>query len=742
MFKKILIILLIFTSSVCAEVVKELKVEGNNRISLETIKVYGDIEIGKNYTELDLNEILKKLYSTNFFENISLNLENQILKIFIKEYPFISSINIEGEKSQRIRSLILEKIQLKEKEAFISNKLNNDINLIKSLYASIGYNFTDVQVKIDKFSENRINILFQIIPGNKTYINKISFIGDKKLRENRLRNIIVSEENKFWKILTNNTYYNKSNIELDKRLLVNYYKSLGYYDVQVLSDNSEIQNNRLINVTYTINAGKRYKVKKIATNIDSILDKNLFLSLEEAYNNLIGKYYSPFKVKKLLDEVDLLIANNDLQFIEHSVNEILDKNDEMEIIINIYEGKKELVEKIEILGNTITDESVIRSQLLVDEGDPFNQLKLDQSIAKIQAMNIFGGVKLNRENGEKVDQKVIKILVEEKPTGEISAGAGIGTNGGSFAFNITENNWLGKGISVSTNLELSSETFNGGLSVIDPNFNYYGNSVNYFIKNTRNDKPDSGFKNSIISLGIGTKFEQYKDVYLAPSISYSYDDLKVENSASASLKKQKGAFTDLTFDYGISSDKRDKVFAPTEGYLVGFNQAIPLYADAPFVKNSIYLTKYKSLSPSIIGAFKFYGSAINGMNKEDVRLSKRLGLSNSRLRGFENGKIGPKDGTDYIGGNYAASTNFEINLPNLLPESTKTDIGLFLDFGNVWHVDYDKNINDSNKIRSTVGINSSWLSPVGPMTFVFSNNLSKANTDIVENFNFRIGTTF
>ena len=130
------------------------------------------------------------------------------------------------------------------------------------------------------------------------------------------------------------------------------------------------------------------------------------------------------------------------------------------------------------------------------------------------------------------------------------------------------------------------------------------------------------------------------------------------------------------------------------------------------------------------------------MNNEDVRLSKRTFLSTNRLRGFESGKVGPKDGLDYVGGNYALATNFDLNLPNLLPESTKTDVGLFLDLGNVWGVDYDKTIDDSSKVRSSAGITTNWLSPVGPMSFIFSQNISKASTDVTESFNFRLGTTF
>ena len=543
--------------------------------------------------------------------------------------------------------------------------------------------------------------------------------------------------------MSKNTFLNNNNIELDKRLLLNYYKSLGYYDVRVLSSNAQVRKDNETTLTYTINAGVRYKINKISTNVSEILDKKLFLPIENEYKKIIGKYYSPFTIKKLLDEVDLLVSNNDLQFIEHSVNEILDSEREsIEIKINLFEGKKQLVEKINIIGNTVTNESVIRSELLLDEGDPYNDLKLDQSIAKLNARNIFGGIKKKITDGSNQDQKIIEIEVEEKPTGEISAGAGIGTNGASFQFNISENNWLGNGVKLSANTEVSKERFTGALSISDPNYNSSGNSLTYFVSNTVNDKPDSGYKNNITSLGIGTEFEQYRKIYLAPNLTYSYDDLTVENTASNSLKKQKGTFSDLSLDYSISLDNRNRVYDPTDGYISVFTQAVPIYADSPYLRNTYAFNRYESFSPNVIGAFKFYATVINGLNENDVRLSKRVNLSSNRLRGFEFGKVGPKDGADYVGGNYAMSTNFELTLPKLLPESTKTDIDLFLDFGNVWHVDYDSRLDDSNKIRSSTGLATSWLSPAGPMSFIFSKNLSKANTDVTESFNFRLGTTF
>ena len=303
-------------------------------------------------------------------------------------------------------------------------------------------------VREEDLGLNRVNIYFNLARGERSKIKKISFLGDKKIRDRRLRDIIVSEEYKFWKFITKNVYLAKQNIELDKRLLKNYYKSVGYYDVQVLSNNIELVGSD-IEINFTINAGKRYKFTKFETEVSPTFDKNIFSEIKKDYKKYIGEYYSPFKVKKLLDSLDLIIASNNLQFVEHSVSETIE-GEGIQIKLNITEGKKETVERINIKGNSVTNENVIRSELLVDEGDPFNNLKLDQSISKLRARNIFGLVESTVVEGSEKDLKVIDIVVEEKPTGEISAGAGVGTEGASFAFNVTENNFLGNGVKFIT----------------------------------------------------------------------------------------------------------------------------------------------------------------------------------------------------------------------------------------------------------------------------------------------------
>ncbi len=725
-----------------ADSVKSIEVSGNKRVSSETIKIYGDIDLNKDYSEQDLNKILTNLYSTNFFEDVKIKLSNNVLKIEVKEYPVINELVLVGEESKKYKEKILELISLKQKDSFIKNRLAKDVEIIKKIYATAGFNFVKVDTKIREIDKNNLDLVFEIDKGKATRISKISFTGDKKVREKRLRDVIASEEHKFWKVISRNTKFSQNLINLDKRLLTNYYKSSGYYDVKISSQSAELKpESQEVEITYSIDAGNRYIIKKIVTDIDPVFDKNIFYPLNDEFKKIIGGYYSPFKIKLLLEDIDDLIEKNNLQFVEHNVEETIE-GDSILIKFNITEGQKVLVERINVLGNNVTNESVIRGELLLDEGDPFTKLKLDKSISKIKSRNIFGTVESKVSNGSSPDLKIIDITIEEKPTGEVSAGAGVGTDGGNFAFMVTENNWLGEGKNISFDIDVSEESLRGTLNYVDPNYDFLGNSINYSFGSTRNDKPDQGYENTIIAASVGTAFEQYKDIFAKLGLNATVDDLRTQESASDSLKKQEGDFTELSGYYGFTYDQRDRSFMPTDGSIIGFEQTIPIYADKSFLGNTFYGSLYKTLSENVIGASKLYFTSVHGIGDDDVRLSKRKNLSTKKLRGFKRGKIGPKDGNDHVGGNYAVAVNFEANLPKLLPEATKTDVGLFVDFGNVWGVDYDDSIDDSSKLRSSAGAAASWMSPLGPMTFILSTNITKHSNDETESFNFNLGTTF
>jgi len=744
MIKKLLtlIYLTLFFVPIKAEVLKELIIEGNKRISVETIKVYGDIKINKDYSEEDINKILTGLYSTNFFKNIELDFKNNKLKILVEEFPLVNQIIISGEDKKSLNEQIKKLIQLKENQSFIKSYLVQDVETIKQLYSSIGYNFANVEAKINKIDNENFDLLFEINRGNKTKISTISFVGNKSIRSKKLKDIVASEEDKFWKFLSRNTSFSENLIRLDERLLTNYYKSLGFYDVKINSNLAQInEKSGLVDISYNISEGSRYYIGKISTNVDDVFDKKLFFPLNEIFSKYAGDYYSPFKVKQILEELDLIIEKNNLQFVEHNVREVVAK-DKINIVLNVFEGEKKLVERIDITGNSITNESVIRGELILDEGDPFVKLNLDKSVANLKERNIFEDVKYEVKDGSKENLKIINLTVKEKPTGEISAGAGIGTSGGMVAFTVKENNWLGEGKALSFDLELDQESVAGTFSFVDPNHDFLGNTLRYSLSSERNDKPNQGYENAIVSASVGTAFEQYRNTEIGLGLSASYDDLETTDDASEALQKQAGTFSELSANYGITLDERNRSFMPTSGSIFNFSQTIPIYADKSFIANTVSSSTYKSFSEDVVGSGKIFLSSVNGLGDDDVRLSRRQSLSNKRLRGFERGKVGPVDDKDHIGGNYAAALNLETNLPNLLPEDTNADISLFLDFGNVWGVDYDDTLDESNTIRSSTGLSVNWISPVGPMTFVFSQNLRKADTDSIETFTFNLGTTF
>ncbi len=724
-----------------AENVNKFNVKGNNRISEETIKVYGNIEVNKNYNEIDLNRVLNNLYKTEFFEDVKVSISNNELIIEVKEFPFVDQLIILGEKSNKYKDQIEKIISTKAKRSFIKSNLAKDIENIKALYSYAGYNAAIIEIKTKKISEDQVDVLIEVERGEKTKISSINFIGNKKISNRKLRDVITSEEDKFWKILSRNTNFNQSLLDLDTRLITNYYKSSGFYDVKVNSKLAKINEDGKVELIYSIDEGKRYVIKKISTNIDKVFDKKLFFPLNKVFEKYVGEYYSPFKVKKLLESLDDLIDKNNLQFVEHNVREEI-VDDSINIILNVFEGEKNLVERINVYGNTVTNEDVIRGELILDEGDPFSQLNLEKSVSNIKSRNIFKSVEYDVKTGSKNNLRNIDIRVEERPTGEISAGAGIGTNGGSFAIGIRENNWLGTGKSVSFDVEIDQETLTGLVSLTDPNYDFLGNAVNYSISSQTNDKPDQGYENSVTSANVGTSFEQYKDIFLSLGLSANIDDLRTNSSASSSLKKQEGTYNDISTNYNLSYDTRDRKFNPTSGSVFSFGQSLPIYADKSFIANSFLVSKYKALNENVIGVGKLSISTINGLGSDDVRLSKRKGISAKKLRGFKKNRVGPVDNGDYIGGNYSASLNFEANLPTILPENTNADLGAFLDFGNVWGVDYDSSIDDSNKIRSSTGFIANWMSPIGPMNFVLAQELSKASTDQTQRFSFNLGTTF
>jgi outer membrane protein insertion porin family len=740
-FKLNLIILFVF-SCTSAEIIKSIKISGNKRLSAQSIIVFSKVNLNQDYNDEKLNTVLKNLYSTNFFKDINLNVNNEVLLIKVVENPIIEELNIIGVKNKRLNEFILEKITLKDRSSYIENIFLNDLNLVKNILKQAGYYFSEIKTTLIKDDiKNSVKLSYDISLGEKAKISKIVFTGDKKIKDRTLRNLIASEPAKFWKFVSQSVYLDAKRIKLDKRLLSNYYKNLGYYNSKITNSFVELQADNSFKLIFNINAGEKVFFNKLSFNIPDDYDPKYFDTIKNLLIKNEGKLYSLEKLNKILNEIDKIALSKQYQFVKASFNEEL-IGDKLNISIILKDSEKVYIERINILGNNVTLEEVIRHNFLVDEGDPFNEILFNKSINKLKSKNIFKEVKSNISKGSNESLRNIDIIIEEKPTGEISLGAGVGTSGATIGGGIKENNFLGKGIKLDTSLTVSKNTVKGGIIYSKPNFNYSDNTLYTSLQSTTTDNLAAfGYKTTDLSASVGTGYQQYENIYFSPELSIAFENIEASSTASSSLKKQTGDYFDTYFNHSFVQDLRDKPYQPTDGFRNVFAQQIPLIADAYELGNSFESSAYKKLGKEMVGKLSFYSKVVTSVNDQDVRISKRLYLPSSKLRGFEKGKIGPTENFDYIGGNYATALNFTTTLPQVLPSLENFDFSYFIDTGNVWGVDYNSSL-DNSRIRSSTGITIDVITPVGPMNFSFSKPITKASTDKTETFRFNLGTTF
>ena len=731
-----------FSNIVYSEIVKKIIIIGNERISDETIRIFSNINVDDNLTAESLNKILKEIYSTGFFEDVKVEFSENVLKINVIENFIIQNIYIEGVKSQTILDEIKKYTKLKERSSFNENLFLQDKNQIIQVLKNLGYYFAEVETFKEEFLDKKIDIKYNINLGNKAKIKKISFLGKKFFKDNKLKRIIISEEYKFWKFISGRKYLNEEIVNLDTRLLKNYYLNKGFYNVQINASFAKSISDDEFELVFNIDSGEKIFFNDLNLLIPNDFVKENFQGLENVLRDIKNEPYSLFLIEKILDEIDQITLNEEYKSIKASLKEELIDN-KINITFKIEKSPDLYVEKINIFGNTVTQESVIRNRFLIDEGDPFNEILKNKTINRIKALNFFRKVEMDVTDGNNKDSKIIDIIVEEKPTGEISASAGVGSSENSIGFAVKENNFLGKGISLDSNLTISTDSLKGLLSVTNPNFMNSDSSINFNLEASELDKfADFGYKTSKTGLSVSTNFEYFNDFWLGIGSSSYYQNIETDSTASESQKKQSGDYFDsylkLDFDY----DKRNQKYQASSGFRSFYSFDLPIISDTYSLINTYNYQYYTELYQDNITTFSIYLSAVNSINGKDIKLSERAYIPYGKLRGFKNGSVGPKDGSDYIGGNYVSAINFISTIPKLLENSQNTDFSFFIDVANNWGVDYSSSLNDSNELRSSIGLALDWLTPIGPFNFSLAQPITKADTDQTETFRFNLGTTF
>tara|TARA_B100002051_G_scaffold258321_1_gene276586 strand:- start:1624 stop:3882 length:2259 start_codon:yes stop_codon:yes gene_type:complete len=727
---------------VYSETIKKIKISGNDRLAKETIILFSEMNISDDINSENLNTAFKKLYETDYFKNIEINFDDGVLSIKVEENPLIQSVIINGIKNKTILKELSKITKKIEKYPYLENNINNQKNLLINIVRNTGFYFAEIETKVVDNNNNTVNIIYNFNLGNRAKINEIKFIGNKIFKNSKLRKLIISEESKPWKFLTQNKFLNEKTVEIDVNLLENYFKNKGYYNVLIKSSSAKVIDENNFVLTFNIDAGNKYYFNNINLNVTDDYAKENFTNFFEIFKKLKGKAYSLNSIKKIINEIDKTALQKEFVFINAKYQEEIIDDNKIDIKIFFEESEKFYIDRINIFGNFITEEKVIRNAFIVDEGDAFNKILFNKSINEIKSKGIFKSVESEViESNQKNNNKIINITVQEKATGEIFAGAGTGTDGSAISGGIKEKNYLGKGINLDTNLTLSDDEIKGKFSVINPNFRNTDRSINTTIESTSSDfMTTSGYKTTRTGLKIGTGFEQYEDLFFNIDISNYYERLETSSLASAIKKKQEGDYFENLISYTLTLNKLDQNFQPSDGFITKFSQTLPIYSDDSSIENSFTAAKYHSVNESLILSGKLFFKAVNSID-DDVRVSRRVYIPSSRLRGFESGSIGPKDGTQFVGGNYGSALTLNTTLPQFFSANENIDLNLFFDAANLWHVDYDSSLN-SDKIRSATGVSVNWFTPVGPLSFSYAIPISEAATDKTESFRFQIGTSF
>jgi outer membrane protein insertion porin family len=742
LIKSIIIFFIILTNVSFAEI-KKVNIVGNTRVSSATIESLVDKKTS-NIDSIYINNLTKKIYDTDFFADVKISFNQDVLTINVTENPIVNFFYINGIKDSDLDQ-VNKIITLKENSIFSSSKLKKDIEATREFLNTSGYYQALIVPEVIKIDNNQINLIINIDKKDISKIKNIYFIGNKFFSNTQLMDVITTSEDGWWKFFSTSAL-SEQRIEYDKQLLKDFYKSKSFYDVQIESAFASVDKNNNFTLTFSINSGNKFKFGDYDLKFSSLTIKDEDINEVKNISNklLKNEFYSPLTINKLNKQItDLLEAKRYANF-EINIEDLKVAENKINIIVQLNEGQKSLVNKINIRGNTITEEKVIRDNLIISEGDKLNSSKIKKSIDNVKSKQLFSKVDYKIDDSDKKNFKDLNLFVKEQPTGNISAGVGFGTNGGLFEASINERNFLGQGVNLNFTGRLSSDVIRGEFSYTHPNYMNSSKELAASLFSEVDDYKNSGYQNKRVGTKFATKYEIYEDIFFRPNLGVQFDKLEVTGNASSLLRSRQGDFLTTSIGYNFLYDQRDSRFNPTAGSIIYFDQNIAtLFSDIPTIQTGIGATFYKELfSDKFIGSAKARLANVLAFDDKDVKLSDRIFASSSDLRGFEQRAVGPVDSGDHIGGNNLATLSLKSTFPNPIPENLRATTFLFFDVGNVWGADYSSLISDSSKLRTSTGIALDLVSPIGPLSFTYSIPLSKASTDKEQNFLFNIGSSF
>jgi len=725
--------------------INKIIVNGEKRFSESFILNYLPNYPNTRFTNELLDEFIKNLYKTEFFSNIKLDVQDKILVINLEEFPIINEITFSGNDLLENNQL-LEIVSIKPRDVLNIENLNIAVERIRVEYQKIGRYLAEINVSKNILPQGRVNINFNIDEGSLLVVKNINFVGNKNFSDRELKSTITTKEDAWYKIFGSNKFV-PERLEYDKEKLKKFYNERGYIDFKVISTKGDLLPNISgFNINFILSEGQRYKVNEldfISTSIKDIYKNLLFENISIEKDDFFDSRALDYSTDKLVS----FFENKGYNFI-NVVPSITKENDLVNIKFSIEEGINKFINRINIVGNTRTNDSVIRRELNFFEGDPFNKSKLTSSIQSLNRLGYFQTVNYKLLN---LDNNLLDIIinVQEMNTGSVSFGVGYSSlDNTSLNFGLGEKNFLGEGKKINVQASLSDKKSTYNLSITEPYFldRHLSLSGNFFNQERENQKGDVKYTTQGFGVGFGFKQENLNQNFKY-NISTSKSTTSSASTANSSTGEEGKDITSSSITHNIVKDTRNSFFNPTSGYRVKFSNTFSgIGGDTSFLKSVVNYRYYIPINyGDYIFSLKSGVGFTTGLDKK-VTSSNRFLLGGNTLRGFDSAGIGPRDtgNNEAVGGNNFYNLSLEIKSSMWLPDDTGLEWLLFTDIGSLWGTDYESGVKgfDDMEPRVTNGFGLSMSTPVGPLQMIWGFPVVSKNYDLEENFNFQIGTTF
>lgn len=730
--------------------VRQIVVQGTQRIEVETVKSYMAISEGDPYDSDRVDRSLKTLFNTGLFADVAIRREGDMVVVRVVENPIINRIAFEGNKRIKEEELTQE-TQLRPRVVYTRTKVQSDVKRILDLYRRNGRFGATAEPKIIQLEQNRVDLVFEISEGEPTYVKRINFVGNHKYSDSRLREVLMTKEERWYRFFSSDDTYDPDRVTYDRELLRRYYLKHGFADFRVSSAVAELTPDRQgFFITMTVDEGERYKfgTSEINANLKD-------LKVEELQPLLVsqpGDWYNADQVEDIVQKLTDALGTRGYAFVDVKPQVNRDReNKVISITYDIQEGPRVYVERIDITGNARTLDKVIRREFKLVEGDAFNTAKLRRSRQRIKDLNFFEKAEVTNVPSETApDRTVIKVDVQEKSTGELSFGVGWSTVAGPLAeASMRERNLLGRGQDLRVSASIGTKQNQAQLNFTEPYFLDRQLAAGFdAFAITRKLQNESSYDSNTVGTALRGGYNIHEN--LRQDIKYTLKRDKVENvdsSASMYVKEQEGTASLSSIQQTLLWDYRDSKVEPTEGYYFRINNEVAgLGGTQKFLRNNFGAGQYFAIDEGVVLGLTGSFGYMSGFGDEKVRITERYFLGGDTLRGFASAGVGPRDKNsgDALGGLWQYAGSAQLKFPLGLPEELGFGGQIFSDFGSVGETENyaSGTIDQATSVRVSVGAGVTWKSPMGPVAVDLGFPIMKESFDKRELFRFNFGTRF